>query len=149
VLGLSARQRRGLVLAECAVLGAAGALLGLLAGAAMAAAALRWLAGDLGGGYFPGIAPRLQVGGLGVAVFFALGLVSALVGGWWPARQAEQLAPAQALKGLGSSNQQVPPAWPGWRCWPRARLPRWRRRCSACRWRPTRPWRCCWWAAWR
>ncbi len=113
VLGLSARQRRGLVLAECAVLGAAGALLGLLAGAAMAAAALRWLAGDLGGGYFPGIAPRLQVGGLGVAVFFALGLVSALVGGWWPARQAEQLAPAQALKGLGSSNQQVPPAWPG------------------------------------
>ncbi len=113
VLGLSARQRRGLVLAECAALGAAGGLLGLLAGAAMAAAALRWMAGDLGGGYFPGIAPRLQVGAAGVLVFGALGLVSALVGGWWPARQAEALAPAQALKGLGSATQPVPPAWPG------------------------------------
>ena len=113
VLGLSAAQRRGLVLAECAALGAAGGLLGLLAGTAMAAAALRWMAGDLGGGYFPGIAPRLQVGPLGVAVFGALGLVSALVGGWWPARQAEQLAPAQALKGLGTGLGAAPPAWPG------------------------------------
>ncbi|MFN9746458.1 MAG: FtsX-like permease family protein [Betaproteobacteria bacterium] len=113
VLGLSAAQRRGLVLAECAALGAAGGLLGLLAGTAMAAAALRWMAGDLGGGYFPGIAPRLQVAPLGVVVFGALGLVSALVGGWWPARQAEQLAPAQALKGLGTGLGAAPPAWPG------------------------------------
>lgn len=113
VLGLSAAQRRGLVLAECAALGAAGGLLGLLAGTAMAAAALRWMAGDLGGGYFPGIAPRLQVAPLGAAVFGALGLVSALVGGWWPARQAEQLAPAQALKGLGTGLGAAPPAWPG------------------------------------
>ena len=62
VLGLTARQRRGWVLAECALLGAAGSLLGLLMGAGMAAAALRLLAGDLGGGYFPGIAPPLQAG---------------------------------------------------------------------------------------
>jgi putative ABC transport system permease protein len=113
VLGLSAAQRRTLVLAECAALGAAGGLLGLLAGTAMAAAALRWMAGDLGGGYFPGIAPRLQVAPLGVLVFGALGLVSALVGGWWPARQAERLAPAQALKGLGGALAAAPPAWPG------------------------------------
>ena len=114
VLGLSAAQRRTLVLAECTALGLAGALLGLVAGTAMAAAALRWMAGDLGGGYFPGIAPRLQVEPLGVAVFGALGLVSALVGGWWPARQAERLAPAQALKGLGFAlGAGAPPAWPG------------------------------------
>lgn len=114
VLGLAARQRRALVLAECAALGAAGGALGLLAGTALAAAALRWMAGDLGGGYFPGIVPALQVGQLGAAVFGALGLVSALVGGWWPARQAERLAPAQALKGLGAGAAGgAPPAWPG------------------------------------
>ena len=67
VLGLTARERRVLVLAECAVLGAVGSLLGLALGAALAAAALRWLAGDLGGGYFPGIAPALQLGHAGRA----------------------------------------------------------------------------------
>ncbi len=98
VLGLTARQRRFWVLAECALLGAAGSLLGLLMGAGMAAAALRLLAGDMGGGYFPGITPPLQVGVLGTAVFGLLGVAAALVGGWWPARQAEHLAPALALK---------------------------------------------------
>ncbi len=113
VLGLTARQRRRWVLAECAWLGAAGSALGLALGAAMAAAALRLLSGDLGGGYFPGIAPQLQVGVVGTLGFFVLGTASALVGGWWPARQAEQIAPAQALKGLGEPVGQAPPAWPG------------------------------------
>jgi len=113
VLGLSAQERRRWVLAECALLGAAGSAMGLLLGAALAAAALRLLAGDLGGGYFPGIVPPLQVGVLGTAVFGALGVASALVGGWWPARQAQQLVPAQALKGLGSPESTAPPAWPG------------------------------------
>jgi putative ABC transport system permease protein len=113
VLGLSARQRRSLVLAECAALGVAGSAIGLLLGAALAAAALRWLAGDLGGGYFPGIVPRLQVDVAGTAVFGLLGVASALVGGWWPARQAEALAPAQALKGLGSALAKPPRLAPG------------------------------------
>ena len=113
VLGLSAQERRLWVLAECALLGAAGSALGLLLGVAMAAAALRLLAGDLGGGYFPGIVPPLQVGATGTAAFGLLGVLSAVVGGWWPARQAEQLAPAQALKGLGAPQSQAPSAWPG------------------------------------
>lgn len=113
VLGLTAAERRGLVLAECALLGAAGSVLGLALGFGLAVAALRLLAGDLGGGYFPGIAPTVQVGAAGTAVFGALGVVSALVGGWWPARQAEALAPAQALKGLGSVDARQAPAWPG------------------------------------
>ncbi len=56
VLGLSGRERLGLVLAESALLGALGSALGLALGTALAALALRLLAGDLGGGYFP--APR-------------------------------------------------------------------------------------------
>lgn len=113
VLGLTARQRRWLVLTECALVGAAGSALGLLLGAGMAAAALRLLAGDLGGGYFPGIVPPLRVSAGSTLVFGLLGIASALAGGWWPARQAEAIAPAQALKGLGSPGGSTPPAWPG------------------------------------
>jgi putative ABC transport system permease protein len=113
VLGLAAADRRRLVLTECALLGAAGSALGLLLGVGMAAAALRLLAGDLGGGYFPGITPALQFGPLAAGVFFALGTASALIGGWWPARHAQAIAPAQALKGLGLLQTQAPPAWPG------------------------------------
>jgi putative ABC transport system permease protein len=113
VLGLSGRERHRLVLAECAAVGTAGALLGLALGVAMAAAALRLLAGDLGGGYFPGIAPALQLEPAGAAAFGLLGVASALAGGWWPARQAQHIAPAQALKGLGTVAGQAPAAWPG------------------------------------
>ena len=113
VLGLTAAERRRLVLLECLLLGAAGSALGLLLGSAMAAAALRLLAGDLGGGYFPGIVPPLRIGAAGVLVFGLLGTASALVGGWWPARQAERIAPALALKGLGTPESLVPPTWPG------------------------------------
>jgi len=113
VLGLTAGERRQLVLLECALLGAAGSAIGLLLGSGMAAVALRLLAGDLGGGYFPGIVPPLQIDAVGVAVFGLLGTASALVGGWWPARQAERIAPALALKGLGTPESLVPPTWPG------------------------------------
>ena len=113
VLGMTAAQRRTWVLAECALLGTVGSLLGLAGGAGLAAAALRLLAGDLGGGYFPGIAPPLQVGVVGTLAFGLLGTASAVLGGWWPARQAEQLSPALALKGLGTPGGSAPPAWPG------------------------------------
>ena len=115
VLGLTARERRGLVLAECALLGAAGSLLGLLLGSGMAAAALRLLAGDLGGGYFPGIAPTAAVRRcVGALVFGLLGTASALVGGWWPARQAEQLSPRRwRSRAWARPGGTAPPAWPG------------------------------------
>jgi putative ABC transport system permease protein len=113
VLGLAARERRRWVLLECTLLGAAGSTLGLLLGAALAAAALRFLAGDLGGGYFPGITPPLQWDLPSTMAFAALGTASAVAGGWWPARQAQAIAPAQALKGLGTPDAQAPPAWPG------------------------------------
>ncbi len=113
VLGLTARERRALVLAECAALGLAGSALGLLLGALLAALALRWLAGDLGGGYFPGIAPALRWQPLPALGFALLGTASAWVGGWMPARRAEMLSPAMALKGLGDAGAHPAPAWPG------------------------------------
>ena len=101
VLGLPARGRLALVLGESALLGLAGSLLGLVLGALLAQLALRVLGGDLGGGYFGGIAPTLRIDAGGAVVYGALGVAAALVGGWLPARAAQAIAPAQALKGLG------------------------------------------------
>ncbi len=113
VLGLSARERLGWVLAESALIGAAGSAIGLALGTAMAALALRLLSGDLGGAYFPGVTPSLQFSAAAAAVYGALGVVVAVAGGWLPARTAQRLAPAQALKGLGDGNPHRSPVWIG------------------------------------
>ncbi|HXE47817.1 MAG TPA: FtsX-like permease family protein, partial [Ramlibacter sp.] len=63
VLGLTARQRLGLVLVESMVLGLAGSLAGIALGTALADVGLQMLGGDLGGGYFTGVAPQLQWNG--------------------------------------------------------------------------------------
>ena len=113
VLGLAARERLALVLAESAILGVVGSALGLALGTALAALALRLLAGDLGGGYFPGVAPQLQLHALPALSYGLLGVAAAVVGGWLPARSAQRLAPAQALKGLGSIDAHGGGAWLG------------------------------------
>ncbi len=113
VLGLAARSRRTMVLMESAVVGSVGSLLGLAAGAGLAALALRLLGGDLGGGYFAGGAPTLVWPWGALAACGGLGLASAVVGAWWPARQAERLSPALALKGLGGLNTGRVMVWPG------------------------------------
>ena len=101
VLGLSGRDRLRLVLAESLVLGVVGSVAGVALGSGLAWVALKALGGDLGGGYFPGVAPSLQWDGLAALIYGALGVAAALVGGWIPARAAQKLPPAQTLKGLG------------------------------------------------
>ncbi|WP_428419045.1 FtsX-like permease family protein [Methylibium sp.] len=113
VLGLGARERLHWVLAESALLGLVGSALGIALGTALAQGALRWLGGDLGGGYFAGVAPRLQFGPLAALVYGGLGVVAALVGGWLPARAAQRIAPAQALKGLGDAGARTRRPWLG------------------------------------
>jgi len=113
VLGLAASQRLRLVLAESALIGVAGSVLGLALGTALAAAALQLLAGDLGGGYFPGVTPTLHFSVTAALLYGGLGVVAALVGGWLPARAAQRLAPAQALKGLGDASDLEAVAWFG------------------------------------
>jgi putative ABC transport system permease protein len=70
------------------------------------------LGGDLGGGYFPGVQPRSNWTA-GWRWPAALGTATALAGGWLPARQAERLSPAQALKGLGGSDTRALSPGPG------------------------------------
>jgi putative ABC transport system permease protein len=101
VLGLTARQRRSLVLAESVLLGAVGSIAGIALGTALASLALKVLGGDLGGGYFPGVAPQLQWSTPAAIVYTALGIVAAMAGAWWPAMAAQRMPLAQTLKGLG------------------------------------------------
>ncbi|MDO9479819.1 MAG: ABC transporter permease, partial [Hydrogenophaga sp.] len=113
VLGLSAPERLRLVLAESAVLGLLGSALGVALGTGLAVLALRVLGGDLGGGYFAGVAPSLQWSTSAALLYGALGVAAALAGGWWPARATAGMAPALALKGLGAAGS-VRPHHPGW-----------------------------------
>ncbi|MDO9202176.1 MAG: ABC transporter permease, partial [Hydrogenophaga sp.] len=113
VLGLSATERLRLVLAESAVLGLLGSALGVALGTGLAVLALRVLGGDLGGGYFAGVAPSLQWSTSAALLYGALGVAAALAGGWWPARATAGMAPALALKGLGAAGS-VRPHHPGW-----------------------------------
>lgn len=117
VLGLGARDLRTLVLAEAALLGVLGSAIGLALGAALAALALHLLGGDLGGGYFPGIAPQLLWSSNAAIVYAALGTAAAVIGAWWPARAAERLAPAMALKGLSSLSASRSHLGPGVVLW--------------------------------
>ena len=103
VLGLTARQRRSLVLAEAALLGAFGSIAGIAAGTALASLGLKLLGGDLGGGYFPGVAPQLQWSAPAALAYAALGIVAAMAGAWWPAMAAQRMPLAQTLKGLGGA----------------------------------------------
>ena len=113
VLGMSGRQRRTLVWADSLMVGAVGGVLGLALGTALAATALRALGGDLGSGTLGGSAPRLEWSGLAALAYGALGLASAFAGGWWPARAAQGLAPAQSLKGLSTAHGDNWPAAAG------------------------------------
>ena len=113
VLGLCGRDRLKLVLWESLILGLVGSAAGIALGTALAALALTVLGGDLGGGYFSGVAPTLQWSGTAALVYGALGVAAALVGGWWPARQAQRLPPAQTLKGLGAAGVSPRSHWIG------------------------------------
>ncbi|BEU97531.1 FtsX-like permease family protein [Acidovorax sp. DW039] len=113
VLGATPRQRLALVLAESALLGVAGSLAGLALGTALASAALQLLGGDLGGGYFAGVQPRLQWSLPAALLYGSLGVAAAVAGGWWPARAAQALPPAQTLKGLGSASGRTGRGWIG------------------------------------
>ena len=111
VLGLGGKDRLRLVLAESLVLGSVGSVAGLALGAALAWLALRLLGGDLGGGFFPGVSPPLQWNTLSATGYGLLGVASALAGAWVPARAAQQMAPAQTLKGVGADHAGRQPRW--------------------------------------
>ena len=118
VLGMERGSLLRQVLLEGASLGVVGAALGIAAGYALAAVALRFFGGDLGAGYFAGVQPQVQFTPVAAFVYFALGLGVALLGCAAPALEAARAAPAIALKS-GSEEAvttRLAKTWPALAC---------------------------------
>lgn len=97
-LGLARGRLVALLVAEGALVGAAGAVIGLAAGYGLAFAVLRVFGADLGAGLFRGAAPQIAFEPGAALVFAALGVAVAMAGSLAPAREAARAAPAAALK---------------------------------------------------
>jgi putative ABC transport system permease protein len=107
---------RGGIVAQVAVeglvVGLVGTALGLALGYALAAVALTRFGGDLGAGYFGGVAPRLAFDAPAATLFALLGLAAAVAGSLLPARAAARAAPAVALKNAGDVvDPRTPAPW--------------------------------------
>ncbi|MBP6735025.1 MAG: ABC transporter permease [Chromatiaceae bacterium] len=111
-LGLDrAGLRRGL-LAEGALLGLVGGLIGVALAHGLTALAFRVIGGDLGAGYFRGLAPQLQLEPGLILGYLALGVCAGLGGAWLPAREAARLVPARGLRaGDEAEAYRAPPRW--------------------------------------
>jgi putative ABC transport system permease protein len=94
VLGLTAPQLARLCLAEGALLGALGGLMGAALGYAFAQLALRYAGADLGAGQFRAVAPQLAFHALPAFFYFLAGIAVALAGALLPALDAARAAPA-------------------------------------------------------
>jgi len=98
VLGVTRRRLTVLIVAEGALVGVLGSLLGLALGYALAQLAVRWVGADLGSGYFRGVVPALALEPVALAIFFALGVAAAVLGSLVPALETAATPPALALK---------------------------------------------------
>lgn len=118
VMGLERGQLLRQVLLEGGLLGGLGSLLGLLLGYVMAAAALHFFGGDLGGGFFRGVEPRVQFDAPAACIFLLLGTGIALLGSLVPALEASRARPAAALKSGSEETAlgHLTTAWPALLC---------------------------------
>ena len=98
-LGVTQRQLRRALLGEGLVLGVVGSLIGVVLGALIAAAILKFLTADLGNGQLRAVGASLRAAPWQLLAFFAIGILVAGVGAWVPARNAARQPPARALKG--------------------------------------------------
>lgn len=118
VLGLTRAALVRQIMVEGALLGVAGGVLGIALGFTVAALALRFFGSDLGGGYFPGVEPRVAFEPVASGIFLALGIGVALAGTLAPALEAARTRPAPALK-AGSEEAALTPLgtpWPALAC---------------------------------
>lgn len=111
-LGLEKSDLVRHLVGEGAVLGIAGALIGLMLGYGLAALVLRFVGADLGGGYFGNATSQLLFSPLAALLFFLFGVATALAGSLAPALQAGRIVPAEALKDAGDPvDPRRRPAW--------------------------------------
>ncbi len=104
VLGMSRTALTAQLVIEGALLGLAGAALGIAGGYGLAVLAIRLLGGDLGGGYFGSGAIILGFPLSAALGFAAIGIIVAIAASVFPALAAARIAPAVALKSSGDSS---------------------------------------------
>ena len=97
-LGLTRAELERMLLGEGALLGAAGAFVGVVLGGLAAGVVLRLLDGDFGNGQLYVDRRAIPVAPLPMLLFFALGIAAACLGSWIPAREVARRPPALALK---------------------------------------------------
>jgi putative ABC transport system permease protein len=97
-MGVTVREQLAASLVSGALVGVAGAALGVAVGIFVARAGLAAFGADLGAGYFRGVAPELTVHPLETLVFFMLGVAAAMTATLGPAREAALVPAATALK---------------------------------------------------
>lgn len=111
-LGMQRRSLSVQLLGEGAVLGIIGSAAGLILGYAIAAVAMRFIGGDLGGGYFGATSATLRFAPAAAILFFCFGAATAIGGSYAPARMAARIAPADALKTAGDPvDPRIAPRW--------------------------------------
>ncbi len=98
-LGVTQGQVQWALLAEGAILGLAGSLLGVVLGGIIAALVLSYLTGDLGNGQLQASGATLRAAPLALLGFLFMGTLVACIGAWLPARSAARQPPASGLKG--------------------------------------------------
>ena len=98
VLGMTRRGLVRMLAMESAVLGVAGALLGVPIGHLLAAGIIGAVGADLGAGFFAGVQPKLHPDLAALALFLLAGVLAALAGGLLPALEVARAQPARALK---------------------------------------------------
>jgi putative ABC transport system permease protein len=98
VLGMTRTRLLAAILAEGALVGVAGSIVGLAVGFALASLAVRTFGADLGSGYFRGVVPTLRLDPSMLGIFFLLGVATAALGSLAPALGVARAAPAAALK---------------------------------------------------
>jgi len=111
-LGMTRRELVLRLVTEGALVGLVGALVGLVAGYGLAAVVLHAFGGDLGAGYFRGVAPSLGVNVGAALAFVALGVAVAAAGSYLPAREVARAEPAPALKADARGDAFVQPRRP-------------------------------------
>ena len=98
VLGADRSWLFAVVITQALLVAASGGLIGIGMGLGLAQALLRWVGGDLGGGYFSAAVPPLDIDGSALLGFWLLSLAVGALAGYLPARTATVGSPAAQLK---------------------------------------------------
>ncbi|WP_310384273.1 ABC transporter permease [Roseateles sp.] len=116
VLGMTAKERAGLIMTEGLALGLAGSAAGLLLGYALASVGQQVLGADLGFAVGKAGGAGLQLGAAqlrAAAVFGSLGVLISVLASALPAWSVRHMPVAQVLRGLGNELEPTLPRWLG------------------------------------